>query len=962
MLLLMIGAFLWVMEKEGRPLIQDAEKESVRQTGEASMAVLTEYLDQASSLALFMAQTAEALPLDQKLYTSVFSQALNTHSIRDFVAGGGIWPEPFAFNKNKARFSFFWGKDEHGKLQLFDDYNRPDGLGYHEEEWYVPAKYVDSGSVYWSRSYVDPYTLEPMITATAPIYRDGELFGVSTVDVMLSALKELLSKQAEQFGGYAYVLDRSGVFLSFPDDVISKRRVITEKNSEKLQYVTIQKASESTPFLPNIDDALSDMESISRSNRGLSRIAQKLAQESYQISIDEGFRIASIMADPLAEKNIGSSFIKHMELPSDPILKEPVEIQIFHIPDIYGKLILVIPKRLLNVKSDDIVQAVLWGFSWTILLSLIVGLLCLEWILIAPLKRMRQQVMNFDHSHLISDVQSGELGDLAAQFNKRNQQLLDLNDSLSDSYIRAKQASQAKSQFLANMSHEIRTPLNGVMGMIDIVLRKNLPEKEKHFLEVAKSSSASLLTLINDILDFSKVESGKLEIQSIDFNLRNLLSEIVDTIRHVNANEDVEIILDLNALDSNWVKGDPNRLRQIFTNLIANALKFTDQGEVLIKVGLKDISNLGFILYGSVRDTGIGIDEEKTDELFESFTQADFSSTRQYGGTGLGLAICKKLCELMNGSISVSSEIGKGSCFEFTILLEKSEFDFKSKSNVELADLNILVADDNESNRLVISELLDIWQVNVTSCSSGEDALNKVIDSNLEFDLVIIDMEMPGLDGGEVGREIRAVEKLDDVPLILMSSFDESQAMSHIAAVGFQAYLLKPILPEDLHDAITLCLERDPVVHQAKPILTTQHIQALRISESQEDKQHVIFEGRILLVEDNPINQEVALNMLNDFGLKVDVANDGIEALDQLQKGIIYNLIFMDCQMPNMDGYDATRAIRGLNQFKQIPIIAMTANALQGDKEKCLKAGMDDYLAKPINFDRIQSIIEKWLK
>lgn len=961
MLLLMIGAFLWVMETEGRPAIENSERQYIRQTGEATVAQLTKYMDKSAALALSMANTAESLPLSQPIFSQVFSHALDEASIKGFVAGGGVWPEPFAFNKRKQRASFFWGRNTDGQLQAFEDYNDPKGQGYHNEEWYAPARYLAPGQVYWSRSYVDPFTLEPMMTATAPIYRNGKFFGVSTVDVQLSALKSLLERQAKRFGGYAYVLDRSGTFLSFPDDKISKRKVMSANNEQKLQYISIHKAAEATPFLPMINDELEAIEGISRSNRELSKQAEALAQSSYQISLDDGFRIASVMADPLGKKNVGNTFIKQIDMPNDPLLNEPVAVQIFHIPDSYGKLALVVPTAILDEKSESIIQSVLWGFTWAILAGLILGLGYLEWVLIAPLRNMRNQVMAYDHSRAISGIGVGELADLANQFNQRNKQLLDLNTSLADSVQQAQQATLAKSQFLANMSHEIRTPMNGVLGMLDIVLRTEMADKQKHFLQVAKSSAQSLLVLINDILDFSKIEAGKLDIQYIDFNLRTLLSEIISTLQHTNKSSDVEIVLDVNGLERNWVKGDPARIRQIFTNLIANGLKFTDAGEVVIKVGLKDVPDTGLILYGSVTDTGIGISQSHIDMLFKSFSQADISNTRQYGGTGLGLAICKQLCELMNGSISVTSEIGKGSRFEFTVVLEHSEYEHKPQVKTDLADYNVLIVDDNESNRLVLNELLNMWHVKVVECKSAQEALDTLADHQDYFDAAILDMQMPKMDGAELGRKIRMQGQYDDLPLIMMSSTGEIEDAEKFANIGFSAYLIKPVMPEDIHDALAICIDKGLNFQQAKPLLTQQHIQMLRVQDDDAIEYVEQTAGRVLLVEDNMINQEVALTILEELGLDVDIANNGQEGLDKLQEHADYKMIFMDCQMPVLDGYEATKRIRNLEQYKYLPIIAMTANAMAGDKEKCLDCGMNDYLAKPINLNDVKKIIQKWL-
>ena len=962
MLLMMIGAFLWVMETEGREALEKTERQYIRQTGEATVALITEYMNKSASLALAMANTAESLPLDKKTFQQVFKHALGESSIKEFVAGGGVWPEPFAFNKDKQRHSFFWGRTSSGKLAQFQDYNEPKGMGYHNEEWYVPARYLDKGKVYWSRSYVDPYTLEPMMTATAPVYRQGVFFGVTTVDIQLSAFKALLAQQAKRFNGYAYVLDRSGTFLSFPDEKIGKRYELTNNQEKKLQYTTIKIAAETTPDLPDVHDVLDAMESMSRSNRSLTTQAERLAESSYQISLDESFRIASIMADPLAKKTIGNTFIKQIDLLNDPILKEAVTIQIFHIPDSYGKLVLVAPRRVLSEITENIIQSVLWKFTWAILASLVLGLVYLEWMLISPLRSMRDQVMNFDHSHAITGIEVGELADLANQFNQRNQQLLDLNESLADSFKDAQQATKTKSQFLANMSHEIRTPMNGILGMLDIVLRTELAEKQRHFIQIAKSSADNLLVLINDILDFSKIEAGKLDIQYIDFNIRTFLSEIISTLRHSNTENNVEIILDINNLEKNWVKGDPARIRQIFTNLIANALKFTEEGEVVIKVGLKEVPNTGLILYSSIIDTGIGIDSVHLDTLFESFSQADVSDTRQYGGTGLGLAICKQLCELMGGSISVTSELGKGSHFEFSVVLEKSEFDHKTKVKLDLADYNVLIVDDNESNRLVLDELLKIWGVNVTQCSSAHEALDALAAHRDFFDAAILDMQMPKMDGAELGVKIRSQSQYDNMPLIMMSSTGEVEEAAKFAAMGFASYLIKPVMPDDIHDALVICIDNGECFHQSKPLLTLQHIQTLRADDENEDTYIEQSKGHILLVEDNEINQEVALTLLDELGLTTKVASNGKEALEMLESTEnVYDVVLMDCQMPVMDGYEATIAIRKIERYKYLPIIAMTANAMTGDKEKCIDCGMNDYMSKPIDLKVVKKKMKQWL-
>ncbi|MEY8205351.1 MAG: response regulator [Bermanella sp.] len=965
MLSFMMGTFLWVMENHGKPLLLNVAKQQLRETGESIVAVLSERLALTASLVTSMANSAEALPKDAALYKAVIKRQLDYLGTEHFIAGGGVWPEPYAFARGQQRHSFFWGRDRSNHLQYFNDYNLPEGNGYHHEEWYVPGRYVAKQSVYWSRSYMDPYSLQAMVTATAPMYRDDQFYGVATVDIKLEGLTELLAAEAKKFKGYAYALDRNGTFLSFPDDAISKRTYLDENQNEIVEYLNIGEVAKTNESIPNIIATLSELENISKLNSKLIQRAQEIAASSYQIELTEAHRIISVIADPFKHKGLGTTFIKEVAMAHDPILKQAVLINVFHVPNTYWKVVTVTPTSVVGASSDQIKEAVVMSFVYVLGVGLLVGFIYLYHILLSPLQSMYRQLKGHNEG-LITGIEQGELGALARQYNKRSTELLCANQDLEKLLVEAQQASVAKTHFLANMSHEIRTPMNGVLGMLNILVRGELNSQQLHYVQVAKSSADSLLILINDILDFSKIEAGKLDIEEIEFDLRSLLCEFTVTMAHLVHNKGLELVLDINDLECSWVKGDPGRIRQVLTNLVSNAIKFTEDGEILIKVAVKDAGDMGLVLFACVKDTGIGIPKAKQAILFESFSQVDASTTRQYGGSGLGLAICKQLCELMDGSISVFSEMGKGSSFEFTASLQKGTRTMLEIPQVNLRNKYILLVDDNQTNLLVLSELLQGWGAVVSEAIDGREAL-QIMHKHPPFDAVILDMQMPFMDGEQLGRQIREQQKWDEVALIMMTSKSERGDAKHFADMGFAGYLTKPVVPADVHDALMIALEGGAVLAQAEPLVTHHHLETLRGLDSHQALTKVGNLPRLLLVEDNIINQEVALNILGDLGYQVEVAENGRVAIEMLVKATAdsrYDAILMDCQMPVMDGYECTQQIRGGHHNivnHAIPIIAMTANAMKGDREKCLQAGMDDYLAKPIDMLALQEKLKQWL-
>lgn len=548
--------------------------------------------------------------------------------------------------------------------------------------------------------------------------------------------------------------------------------------------------------------------------------------------------------------------------------------------------------------------------------------------------------------------------------------------------IAAEESARVKGEFLASMSHEIRTPLNGVLGILGLLMRGGLKDQQKHYAKLAKSSAESLLTLINDILDFSKIEAGKLDLEMLDFNLRNHLEEFANAMGYRAQEKNIELILDTAKISHAMVLGDPGRLRQILTNLVSNAIKFTHGGEIVIRAELVATNDNDATLHCSIKDSGIGIPEDKLDKLFESFSQVDASTTRKYGGTGLGLAIVKQLCELMQGAISVTSEEGVGSKFTFKIALGLSDHKIHEIPPLNMDNQFIFIVDDNATNREVLRAQLEGWGAKVVEAMDGISALEKLEqhykkDRDNFFAVAILDMQMPGMDGAELGRKIRRNPDFNDMKMIMMTSMGERGDARYFADLGFSAYFPKPSTASELHDALAVLIDNGKALVQATPLLnrhnliTNQRNEAsqspLSESLSSEPPSNLNTGINLLLVEDNPINQEVALGILEEICLHADTANNGVEALQVLRESTQsspYHLILMDCQMPEMDGYQTTKEIRigdGIPN-PSIPIVAMTANAMKGDREKCITAGMDDYLTKPIDPEELTKKLEKWLK
>ncbi len=640
-----------------------------------------------------------------------------------------------------------------------------------------------------------------------------------------------------------------------------------------------------------------------------------------------------------------------------------------------------------------------WRFVWMALgivaMAVLVALFLayrLQAVISRPIlhlaTRMQRVTDNKDYSVRAVKSSDDEVGDLIDGFNtmlsqigERDQRLVESRRQLDDQAgnlatanaqltvamaesNRAKEAAESanrsKSEFLARMSHEIRTPMNGVLGMTELLLGSSLPGKQRHFAETIQNSAEALLALINDILDFSKIEAHKLELEVAEFELRDAVESVIDLLAIRANGKEIELLCDLKPGMNTLVKGDATRLRQILMNLVGNAIKFTEDGEVVVRASSRELGANFSEFRFEVSDTGIGIRSESQSLIFELFSQEDGSTTRRYGGTGLGLAISKQLVELMGGEIGVESVHGQGTTFWFTVGLETVERHAQTSVLDDLDDvdsLKVLVVDDNRTNREILEHQFADWNIFPDSLDNGVDALvalQAARDAGEAYDLAVLDWHMPGMDGLQLARKIRSNPEFDNLRLVMLSSAAADDGGQSILKAGINAYTSKPVRFARLRECVLGAMRAEtgrPYEPQSENLVSDDDTLRLR-------------GRRILLVEDNPVNREVATSMLKGIQCHVEEAVNGREAVDKIRQSH-FDLVLMDCEMPIMDGYAATTAIRSQEtrqaRAERVPIIALTAHAQPEDRRRCLATGMDDYLSKPFSMVDLRSIVGRWL-
>ncbi len=637
---------------------------------------------------------------------------------------------------------------------------------------------------------------------------------------------------------------------------------------------------------------------------------------------------------------------------SDPLM--PFSNDIVFEGESFGKMHIEWNVTSLLAEIDNHVEKMRM-FAMGVILAL--GLIIISWVdrlVVRPIRKIHYRLNELGQGEI-----KGELDMSAAEELVRlGESVNSVGENLRLKKLREEEleeASRAKSEFMANMSHELRTPLNGVLGMMSLLRETKLSGEQQECVGVAASSGHALLTLINDILDFSKIEAGKLELESINFDLRNTIEDSVVPLAEQAHSKGVELACLISNDVPALICGDPTRLRQVVTNLVSNAVKFTDQGEVVVHVNVVYTESESVSLRMEVTDTGLGISESAKARIFNSFTQADGTTTRKFGGTGLGLAISRQLVEYMGGEIGVDSVPGEGSTFWVSVQLKVPEKQISRFTPIDnLAGVHTLIVDDNATCRQVLERLLESWGMTYESAASGSKALRmsrNAANSGNPFELAIIDMSLHGMDGIELSCSMADDQALRDIRRVLLTSMTERSQAAKAQEASFHGYISKPVRQIQLHNCLASALG-------FREVQDEMSAEDNRLSDEELKARKKLL---ILAVEDNQVNQAVVQGMLEKLGYGFHMVSNGMEAIEEVGRES-YDLVLMDCQMPVMDGYIATRKIRESESSEQrLPIIALTANAMAGDADKCFSAGMDDYLAKPFEIENLSDKLNKWL-
>jgi CheY-like chemotaxis protein/HPt (histidine-containing phosphotransfer) domain-containing protein/HAMP domain-containing protein len=630
--------------------------------------------------------------------------------------------------------------------------------------------------------------------------------------------------------------------------------------------------------------------------------------------------------------------------------------------DVFGAPVAIIevaaPPRIARIGERSI-RTVMIALVIASSVFLLTALVFLQKLITDPIERLTGHILDIKESGDLNvdfgDERSDEIGVLATEFGQLTRKLGSVQTDLESARDEALASSKAKSDFLARMSHEIRTPMNGVLGMAELLRDTQLDEKQHRFAKTIYESGESLLHIINDILDISKIEAGKIELDIAPFDLQNMVEECLDLLAESAHNKGLELLCDIPRDTHIHVRGDPARLRQVLINLVGNAVKFTDHGEVVVRVKTLTAAGGKQSYSFEIEDTGLGISPENAELIFEPFTQEDGSLTRRYGGTGLGLAISKQLVELMGGEIGVKGTPGSGCTFWFTTELEEDQTPASESKRQLLAGKSALIVDDNSTNIEILTHRLEGWDIEVQSASSGDAALEVLNDSarpGAPFDIMLLDMAMPGMDGLQLAQAIRKVPTYADVPIAMLSSISRNNVVHEESTAGPDDWLAKPVRQARLHDTLVSLLGRADRQQGSSTKDFT------RRDDGADDAQTGL---QILLVDDNDVNLLVAGGMLGALGHRFVSAAGGAEAVETFKKRR-FDAVLMDCRMPGMDGFEATRIIREWESqqgLEPTPIIALTAHALQGDRELCLAAGMSDYLSKPFKMEQLDSVLSE---
>ena len=762
-----------------------------------------------------IANAAQVLPKETEIFEKVIPALIDQQGYEFLIAGGGYWPEPGMFTPGVDRRSFFWGRQTDGSLKYFDDYNLPEGNGYHNEEWYVPARFGTDRKCYWSKSYVDPYSGQPMVTCTIPAFADGKFTGVSTIDLKLEGLGELMAAAMEGSGGYAFVLDRNNKFIYHPDEqgIVQGGSAGDAAAKEKIDAMAYaQRKPGFVPYLEFLQAANRHIVSMYDHDMPEQKeIIRKLDEGSYQISAEEAEIIAALL-DQYGD--VGMAVGQHLSPEifknnKDPLLGAPVYVDSFVMPDTLWKVVLVTPQSNIVNKANE---------SFFVLLKYTVGIIAgcfvlfymvLRNILFGPLRHMVTRIKAGAEgvADPLDQDANNELGEIAYWYNQRTREVVEARRAAED-------ASESKSAFLANMSHELRTPLNSIIGMGQLIAQKKLATDIQEMFDSITVSSKVLLAIVNDILDLSKIEARQIQLESHPFDVVREIMYAVQAMKPLASEKGITLTYD-GPGEPVPVMGDRLRFTRVLSNLLSNAIRYTLQGSVTVATSVELRPGGKVRVRCDVTDTGIGIDKDNQQKIFEKFTQADASTARRFGGTGLGLAITRELVELMHGEIGVESELGKGSTFWFDITFESATLSDLTavppvdttiadrlplrSGGVPAARARILVAEDHGMNQLLIRKVLEnIGLPGFTIVDNGRDAVDAV--RNGQFDLVLMDCHMPDMSGYEAAAAIRKLytQPQSNVPIVAITANTMKEDEERCLAVGMNSYVSKPFDIADL--------------------------------------------------------------------------------------------------------------------------------------------------------------------
>ena len=809
---------------------------------------------------------------------------------------------------------------------------------------------------------MDPYSFEPMVTCTAPMYQDGVFSGVATIDLKLNGIGKIMSDLARETGGYAFVVDRNNNFICFPDATLASR-VRVETDGKKIQEQrdatsAAQERQEFSPVAALLDQIDRDAHArvIKANGKSIDELVQTLTKQITGISDAE----ARLIAIGLLAPDQPELKVRPIDLNDDVILHERTQMLLYEMPSTHWKVALAMPVRQTQAVVDTVIERVAVFLFIVSLAVCVIAWLFFQKIILRPLTtlthHLRALATQRDHQGRLPVQGHDELSRLAFWFNVRTDMLEDAyielkqqSHVINEARLTAERADRSKNIFLASMSHELRTPLNAIIGMSSFIQGTKLDDEQADYARTIHSSSNALLDLVNDIMDFSKIEAGQLELEQTDFDLRTILDEVSDIMAYGAAEKGLRFDCLWDPMSDSWLRGDPGRIRQIIANLAANAVKFTSKGEVEISGKLiNDGLPLGLRLEFSVRDTGVGIPDDVRDRMFKPYSQAVSSTTRKYGGTGLGLAICKQLCLLMHGDIDFSSGAESGTTFKFHIRIEQADPKLRPRAP-ELAttsNWHCVIIEPQVSYGEFLRQQIPQWGLPATAITSLEN-LPAALEATAATSLLIIfgidERSNPG-----ASRRLREATAGRNVKVVLHLQTNSGGGGAELAEPGYDAFVARPLRTAQLALTVTNLLRPS-----ARPVPLDQGSIEPPAAES--------LSALILVAEDNALNQKVIVKMLRNLGYRHELAQNGLHAIDCAAKNS-YDLILMDWHMPVMDGLEATQRIREMGgRHATIPIVAFTASALQNEREQCFAAGMNDYLSKPVTEKNLKAVLQKWL-